>query len=679
MPIEQHLVHIPFFIEGDGFTSVLTLNNNMPQPTSVKVTLFNLNGESLIQPTIALPAELPGRFDIGDLTRQAKAGQFTSGNIAFSFSGVEEGVTAQVSIISASRRQAFESSDNETEDFKTSRLDGILWAPDAQSKASLALTNTSDEPLTVSGTATTNLGLQSIKAELGPHATQVVDVTRFVVLGPLAVSQTTIAPALMTLQHGGNPGDLMVTGFVTNDKTGFSSNLPFVDGSTVVSNHMAGAHIRMNQPAAIEGFPVGTRFSAPLVLANTGGESSQAAISVEYTLASVPHRIQLPSVTLAPRDIQQIDLAQALAARGILGPFDDDGVDIIYAGAPGTVIGRLTSLDQTRDFSFDVPVKDPLAGTNRVNGDYPWRLDNGFKTIVHIKNVLDTPAHAEVQIRYDGGTYNPELISLQPHQTIDLDIGAIRDARQPDIRGSVMPKDIVSGQLIWVEMTPGSLMGRAEVSNVGQAIASSFSCSGPSNCPNSLFGTALSPNSATMSVGDSTKPFTAKETDQNCLQVLFGQYTVGAIITWSSNDTSVATVDSSGNVTAVGPGSAVISAQWEAVVYECLNFCSLVNANPVATASVTIRPKITGTSSIWWFGGASPPGYVTATTLTASPPNGSSYQWAITAGSVVFSNGSTSITTSTNQVLVRSSGRSPDNQPNDVKIQVTVKGVQSNP
>ena len=588
LPIEQHLVHIPFFVESDGFTSVLTLNNNMPQQTSVDVTLFNLNGQSLTLPTISLAPELPSRFDIDDLTRQAKAGQFSSGNLAFAFSGVEEGVTAQVSIISASRRQAFESSDNETDDFKTSRLDGILWAPDAQSKASLALTNTSNQPLTVSGSATTSLGLQSIKAELAPHATQVVDVTRFVITGALSGEPTNAAPALMTLLHGGNPGDLMVPGFVTNDKTGFSCNLPFVDGATMVSNHLAAAHIRMNQAAAIEGFPVGTRFSAPVVLANIGGASSQAAISVEYTLASIPHRIQLPSVTLGPREIQQIDLAQALAARGVLGPLDDAGIDIIYSGAPGTVIGRLTSLDQTRDFSFDVPVKDPLAGTNRVNGDYPWRLDSGFKTVVHIKNVLDAPVQAEVQIRYDGGTYNPALIPLQPHQTIDLDIGAMRDAQQPDIRGSVMPKDVVSGQLIWVEMTPGSLIGRAEASNVSQGIASSFSCSGPSNCSNSLFSTALSPNSATLSVGDSTIPFLPLETDQNCLGDHFGPNPASAIITWSSTNTSVATVDQTGNVTAVGPGTATISAQWQAVVYECGNFCTQVTAEPVATGTVSI-------------------------------------------------------------------------------------------
>src|SRR5437764_2627059 len=59
---------------------------------------------------------------------------------------------------------------------------------------------------------------------------------------------------------------------------------------------------------------------------------------------------------------------------------DDAGVDIEYSGNPSAVIARLTSVDQSRDFAFDVPIKDPLAEVMRVGGSYPWRLDNGFST-----------------------------------------------------------------------------------------------------------------------------------------------------------------------------------------------------------------------------------------------------------------------------------------------------------
>src|SRR5205085_12353656 len=71
----------------------------------------------------------------------------------------------------------------------------------------------------------------------------------------------------------------------------------------------------------------------------------------------------------------------------------------IKFGNPGAVIARLTSVDQSGDFAFDVPIKDPLAEVMRVGGSYPWRLDKGFTTILHLKNTIAKPVFALVQVR----------------------------------------------------------------------------------------------------------------------------------------------------------------------------------------------------------------------------------------------------------------------------------------
>jgi hypothetical protein len=65
-----------------------------------------------------------------------------------------------------------------------------------------------------------------------------------------------------------------------------------------------------------------------------------------------------------------------------------------------------------------VPVKDPLAGFNRNTGSYPFRLDGGYNTVLHLKNTTDKTVYAVAQIRYEGGgTYNPDQIKLEPFQT----------------------------------------------------------------------------------------------------------------------------------------------------------------------------------------------------------------------------------------------------------------------
>jgi len=421
---EEHIVHIPYFTESAGMTSILTLNNNMTEIATAAVTLFNERGEPLTLPAIELAPQLPARFDLGQLANRP---DFRSGNVQVSFNGMSMGITSQVSVISTARRLAFESVEDEAMDFSSSRLDGILWLPNAETHARIALTNTTAAPLSITAVAHTGEQNQQKSIAVGPHETQLVEAREF-----LGSSHTRSSATILTLEHNGSPGALMVTGFAINEGSGFSCNFPFIDRSTdrstAVSAKLAGAHVRMGLPNPTEGFPSGTRFSAPLILANVGDQETLATIWLDYTTNSVPHRVQAGLATIAPGQTREFELSQALSARGIQAPLDDAGVDVTYAGPPGTLIGRLVTFDQTGDFAFDVPIKDPLAGMMRVGGSYPWRLDNGFTTVVHLKNTLNNPVHALVQVRYDGGTYNLERIPLAPFQTIALDIRALRDA-----------------------------------------------------------------------------------------------------------------------------------------------------------------------------------------------------------------------------------------------------------
>jgi len=307
-------------------------------------------------------------------------------------------------------------------------------------------------------------------------------------------------------------------------------------------------------------------------------------------------------VSLSPGRTRQLDLAQALAAQGIRGPLDDAGVDITYTGPQGSVVGRLTCFDQTGDFAFDVPVKDPLAGMSRAGGSYPWRLDGGYTTVMHLKNTVKVEVSAIVQVRYADGNYNPELVRLAPFQTVAIDIGAFRNDGKKDVRGGVMPEDVEGGQVIWYERTPGSLIGRAEVLNVAEGIASSFSCGG-GGCTASFDTAPMSPASASEQVGDANKLFTAQEKDKDCQGIYYGPYNVTSGVTWSSTNTSAATVASDGTVTGVAEGSSTILASYFAKVYACGNNCSETTVNPAAAGSLTITCKLptgeTATNNGW--------------------------------------------------------------------------------
>lgn len=99
------------------------------------------------------------------------------------------------------------------------------------------------------------------------------------------------------------------------------------------SSLLAGAHIRFGQPDPNEGFPAGTQFRAPLLLANVSDNPVNAHVSVDYTLqdkeetntsqsaksktqpdtpADKVNNIAVKDLTIAPRDVQKIELSDEM-------------------------------------------------------------------------------------------------------------------------------------------------------------------------------------------------------------------------------------------------------------------------------------------------------------------------------------------------------------------------------
>jgi len=238
------------------------------------------------------------------------------------------------------------------------------------------------------------------------------------------------------------------------------------------------------------------------------------------------------------------------------------------------------------------------------------------------------------------------------------------------------------GQFKWTVhgVTGGKviLTGRAEMVSRSQRISTSYSCG--EGCPPTYSG-FIEPGGLTLDSG-STGSLTDMETGTYSNGTEVGPFQVPGI-SWSSYDPSVATVGD-GTVEAHAAGETSISSlvdiqehyMYDAIDQVCLDDGYTYNVNG-GTASVTVRPRISGPAALWWFFNENPSGYATSITLTASSGSGS-YSWQITNGGdkIQFSNNSSSIVTSTNQVTVKSINSSGTKL--DCGIQVTVAGVPSN-
>ncbi|HWO00614.1 MAG TPA: hypothetical protein VNS63_15250 [Blastocatellia bacterium] len=128
-----------------------------------------------------------------------------------------------------------------------------------------------------------------------------------------------------------------------------------------------------------------------------------------------------------------------------------------------------------------------------------------------------------------------------------------------------MPSDVEVGQIGWFEEEVGSLIGRAELRNVGQGIASSFSCGDTCPCPPASSNAYLTPGSSVGPVGG-TAQFSSMEQRQDCRGAVFGPYNRTSDSSWSSSNASVFTV-SGGTVSCLQPGSGTVTAQFQGTVY----------------------------------------------------------------------------------------------------------------
>ncbi|MGH9830257.1 MAG: hypothetical protein ACREDR_44170, partial [Blastocatellia bacterium] len=135
--------------------------------------------------------------------------------------------------------------------------------------------------------------------------------------------------------------------------------------------------------------------------------------------------------------------------------------------------------------------------------------------------------------------------------------------------GRLIPAALVQGQVNWFEHGPGPLTGRMEIFSPSAGVSASDSCA-PGCCPPSTNCSMSIPNYVGRP-GDSPIVQLLETDANNCLQV-FGPFDITSGATWTSDNTSVATVASPGHVNLVGPGHANVFASFRQVEYddECI-------------------------------------------------------------------------------------------------------------
>jgi hypothetical protein len=594
-------------------------------------------------------------------------------------------------------------------------LEGMWWKQQPGVTGFMALNNTSADTITSNLEVFDSIGGSTIGRSivLSPHNSVMIDLTSM-------WDQLVDSPAQggLRVSYTGTHGAIGVDGGLEDPDKGYShtlrlgnapdqttatSTLPSFDGGTspnTIKKVSLGVSSQVISPAAVPAatinldsagimvgtqdanmqFPQGTQFVPYLVLRNMSLAAIPIQLTATYSAGPTPTNVSLGSIELPAKSIEQIDLQAMLAKVGLNSYGGFLNLRTSYYGHSSDILEETGSVDQTQSYVFEVP--PTMEGPSRGKLVSYWNTSGDNDTMVSLWNYSDKDENLVLTLYYQAGQYKLP-VHLAPNRSVSISLASLIKSGKPDADGNTIPGSIVQGS--------AKLTGaRGDLDTIDVILHSAIfnvrtgTCTVCCTYCNYLVASCITPGDITEGVGEVTNetPFVLLYYD-GCPE------DISLDMDWdtSSGDSTIATVDSGGDVTGVGPGTTSISGrsgeQYSTqTAGDCLGYPNFGFCGPYQYVSygawITVQPVITSitkSARLWFFGtGITPSGYNTSETLTAVTQGGfvnGTYVWTITTGTskVTLSN-SSSTDTVTNTTTMGLSSTSFSTAANDVTVQV---------
>lgn len=569
---ESHRLVATYYSVTNNMQATLMLSNQGPGTIPVRISLFDKVGAPKNLPPITLSGHEVRAFGLRQYIQPGSG--FDEGSLQVEYEGKFLELGGVVNMVDAEQSLSFDEELTEpAKAFASTRLEGVYWLPNNNAEIKLALSNTSNSPLLVAiATLGEGQGGSAATITLAPRETRVLGSERSHGDRDLKFPGTAGG---ISIKHSGRPGDLVAFGHVRETEKGFSNVIDFVDPQKAKSARLDGAGLRFGKVA-------GQPLSQAAVVRNISFAPVTVAGRIPYTTVDGSQNVtSLQTLKLAPGEVKKLNLniqsSTEVAAAGL---------ELISSGQPGSIIAAALSHSANRNHVFRVPMRDATMQASST-GHYPWSIDESSATVVYIKNASDGPKEFTIYVGFAGGDYALGVKTIPAGQTLVYDVRQLRDSQKPDSKGLVIPLNVQRGQVHWsvrgAEIR--ALIGRAEQANLTTGVSMTSACG--VCCPDSFQYAWLTPGSASGIVGSTTQ-FLAFRQDRDCYQFI-REYQWAYPLGWSCDNTSVATVNTSGFATAVGVGDTWIRNIYDAEQYvENVEDCIVVPVGANAAASCTV-------------------------------------------------------------------------------------------
>jgi hypothetical protein len=566
----------------NGYDTILMFNNKGPEPLAVSPVFFNLDGERLELEDFVIPAKSYQEVKLEKLLANHFL-RFREGSLQVTHSGGRLQLGAQFKIEKGGVLFD-EQFITPASRFPSQKMESVWWVPSPKVQTNFVISNTSDSPVTANVRIDGTVPQQPWPAvmDLKPHETKILDVMRDLV--GRRGGGTILENGGISINHNGAAGALIARMLVSDDETGYSSIVGFVDPTTAGSSKLNGAGLRVGK--------IGTDKLEPvLAVRNISSEPSVIKVKIPYTDVSgeVEYAIE-PDIELLPLRSKTIRLWEILERANLPDSVAYTGLEVEYTTAPGTVVMNAQSVSKSGKQVFQLPLLDPLKLPSSAGG-FPWKTDDNYTTIVYIKNESDLEREYIAKLTFDGGDYVLRVEKLKPGQTVAVDFKEFRDKQVPDVMGRLIPLEVTQGQASW-SMRRGpnkGMTGRSEQVNIKKGVSSTYACY--NCCPDSQWNTGTTfPEFVNTETGGEQLYLVAVDTT-NC----YGQPSSTSLPGYNfvSSNVPVATVTYEGDGLAVSPGGSTFTGK---VYLERWDFdgrdCYGSNSEEDASGTMQVDPTV---------------------------------------------------------------------------------------
>ncbi len=207
-------------------------------------------------------------------------------------------VTGQITMLSTDKRTASDSMMQMTQ--SSTSLRTILYTPTFASGLTIALTNVGRDRIIISS----KVGIKSLRQiTLEPKQMTLFESEDLSKLGIF-----TDRPQVLTVQHTGHPEDLIATGSVYDNRSGFSSNIFFEESTSGSSHYLGSTSIPIGERKQDLGIGKGANYTALLSVANTDSKPTKISPSLTYKVNSKLKTIGLTEIELQELEAKHLNL-----------------------------------------------------------------------------------------------------------------------------------------------------------------------------------------------------------------------------------------------------------------------------------------------------------------------------------------------------------------------------------